>query len=93
VAYLLQKEQNDWYLIPAMPFWSLAIVYANLSSSKFFKDNKIVLEFITVSILLAGFNFTKYIKPLYSSDTVYYQYKSAIEIQKKTSPKEAIVQT
>ncbi len=85
------ERKNDWYLIPAMPFWSLVIAYSIYQILKFRNIKVISWAAVGLAIFITGFNFVKYIKPLYSSDTVYYQYKSAIEIQNKTSVGETIV--
>ncbi len=92
----LTTKDNNWYLLPSMPFWSILIGFGVYSLLNYFKKIKVlyfvlILGLISVSGYIWFRTLTVNIFPILDSSSVVSQTKSAKEIKSLTKPSETIV--
>ncbi|MEO7047244.1 MAG: hypothetical protein ABI091_18220, partial [Ferruginibacter sp.] len=90
------SRDNNWYLIPSMPFWSIAIGFGIYSILKLLNRNKLALISLgTIICCVSGYIFyrtlTINILPILSSSSVVEQAQSAIMIEKLSKPTDVVV--
>lgn len=85
-------KNNNWYLTPAMPFWSLLIAYAVYQIIKVFRYNICIqLALLFLCLILSYKTFTTNIKPMFFSSSVEKQAQSSKKLQTLTSPHDTII--
>jgi 4-amino-4-deoxy-L-arabinose transferase-like glycosyltransferase len=92
----LTTKDNNWYLNPSMPFWSILIGFGVYSALNILKKTKLIyfvfiVALISVSSYLWFKTFKVNILPILDSSSVVSQAKSAKEISRLTSPTETII--
>lgn len=92
------ERKNNWYLVPAMPFWSLVIGYGISETIRFFKkDSRIQTSLIAFVLLIGGYIFFKTltvnIQALIDSSGPVDQAAAALYIQSKARPDDIIIRT
>ncbi len=92
----LTVKDNNWYLVPAMPFWSILIGFGVYSLLNYFKKIRIlyfvlILGLTSVSSYLWFRTLTINIMPILDSSSVVSQVKSAQKIKSLTKPNETII--
>lgn len=86
------EKDNNWYLIPSMPFWSLLIAYATYSILTFVRNNKIVITLILLAVLYTSYKtFTGHIVPIFDTASAYNQAQSSKILHTLTKEKDVIV--
>lgn len=90
------SKDNNWYLIPSIPFWSIIIGFAVYSILNLLKTKKILyFGFITLLIVVSGYiwfkTFSVNILPILNSSSVIDQVQSAKEISSLSNPNDVIV--
>jgi 4-amino-4-deoxy-L-arabinose transferase-like glycosyltransferase len=86
------QKDNNWYLIPSMPFWSLLIAYATHFILKLTRNNKIVIIFILAAVLYTSYKtFTGHILPLLDTGSAYSQAQSSKLLNTLTKKEDVIV--
>ena len=65
----LTERNNNWYLLPSMPFWSLVIAYGIKKTMNFLQEKKIMFEvvmgaLIIVSLYISFRTFSVNIQPI-----------------------------
>lgn len=85
------EKNNNWYLVPSMPFWSLAIAYAVYMLLKFFKNAKIaVLGVVALVVLISYRTFTINISPILNTYSTLDQAESGRKISTLTKESDVI---
>jgi len=92
----LTAKDNNWYLVPSMPFWSILIGFGVYSLVNYFKKIKpllfvLILGLIVISSYIWFKTLTVNILPILDSSSVISQVKSAKEIKSLTKPNETII--
>jgi len=86
------EKKNNWYLIPAMPFWSITIAYAVYVIIKIFKKNYIIMSVIGLFTLYLSYKtFFINIQPILHTTSAIGEATSAKYIKAHSSAKETIV--
>lgn len=86
------EKKNNWYLVPSMPFWSIAIAYGVYILLKFFKNNLMVTVLILlVTLYLSYKTFFINIQPIINTTSAIGEATSAKYIKAHSSPNETIV--
>jgi hypothetical protein len=97
VALLFQlsftERNNNWYLIPSMPFWSLAVAYAVFTLGSFLKDKKYVfyIPLLLVSLYISAKTFKVNITPILFTETNLNHVQTAKKIKTLTKENDVIV--
>lgn len=96
IALLLQlsftEKDNNWYLIPSIPFWSMLIAYGVYHIIKIFKKNKILVGIILVlSIYISYRTLMINILPILDSSSTVKQTESSKALNKLTKSDDIIV--
>jgi 4-amino-4-deoxy-L-arabinose transferase-like glycosyltransferase len=97
LALLIQlsftTRNNNWYLLPSMPFWSLTIAYSVYFLSKRFR--KIIVPFYLILILLSSYicfkTYTVNITPIFATETNQYHVETAKKMKVISKPSDIIV--
>jgi hypothetical protein len=89
-------RDNNWYLIPSMPFWSIIIGFAVYSVLKLLKGRKYLylgtsIVFIVISTYIFYKTFSINILPILNSSSTINQAQSAKEINLLSKPNDTIV--
>lgn len=92
------ERKNNWYLVPAMPFWSLVIGYGISETIRFFKkDARIQSALIAFVLLIGGYIFFKTltvnIQALIDTSGPVDQAAAALYIQSKAKPDDIVIRT
>lgn len=92
----LTAKDNNWYLVPSMPFWSILIGFGVYSLLNYLKKIRLlyfvlILGLISVSSYLWFRTLTVNIMPILDSSSVGSQVRSAREIKSLTKPNETII--
>lgn len=95
VILSFSDKNNNWYLIPAMPFWAIIIAYGTQEFLKLFK-NKTAYFLATGALMLAGFyvsykTFTTNIYPILNTTSAEKQAQSGKLLNKLSQKNEIIV--
>jgi 4-amino-4-deoxy-L-arabinose transferase-like glycosyltransferase len=86
------ERSNNWYLLPAMAFWSLLIAYGTYHSLKLFRNNIVAAAIVVaVSTLLAYRTFTINILPILDTSANVALMQSSKEINTLTREGDTIV--
>lgn len=86
------ERSNNWYLVPAMPFWSLLIAYGTYHVIKIFRNNKLVKFGILCAVaFLAYRTFTVNIVPILETDANKNQTQSSKVLNTLTKKGDVIV--
>ncbi len=85
-------RSNNWYLIPAMPFWSILIAYGTYNViNKFRKNLIVVLAIIFLSAYVSYRTFTINILPTLDSSSTANQTQSGKELNNLTDSEDIVV--
>lgn len=85
-------KDNNWYLIPSMPFWSLIIAFATYKILKITHYNKIVILIISILSLYVSYKtFNENILPILNTSSAYAQAQSGRELNKITKKDEIVI--
>ena len=85
-------RNNNWYLVPAMPFWSLLIAYGTYHILKIVKNHKLAVAGILALSLFVGYRtFTINITPILDTTGPVKLVESAKQLQKIVPSDEAVV--
>ncbi len=91
------ERKNNWYLVPAMPFWSLVIGYGISQTMRFFNDVRIQSALIAGVLLISGYiffkTFTVNIQALINTSGPVDQAKAALYIQEHAKPDDVVIRT
>lgn len=91
------ERKNNWYLVPAMPFWSLVIGYGISQIIRFFKDVRIQSTLIAGVLLIGGYiffkTFTVNIQALINTSGPVDQAKAALYIQEHAESDDVVIRT
>lgn len=92
------ERKNNWYLMPAMPFWSLVIGYGISETIRFFKKNVRVQSAIIAGVLcVSGYiffkTFTVNIQSLIYTSGTEDQAAAALYIQKSSRTDDTVIRT
>lgn len=88
------QRSNNWYLIPAMPFWSMLIAYGTYRVINFFKGKIKIAVIVIVSFLSLYVSYRTYtvnITSLYNATSVTKLVESAKAINEITQPTDVIM--
>jgi 4-amino-4-deoxy-L-arabinose transferase-like glycosyltransferase len=86
------ERNNNWYLLPSMPFWSILIAFGTCKFIEFFRRNKLIIAAVLLLTLYVSFKtFNENITPLMNTTSTKRQKESALEIKKLTGKNETIV--
>lgn len=90
------QKDNNWYLIPSMPFWSILIGFGVFSILNLFKKSKaIYLAAIIALLLVSSYIWFKTLRvnilPILNSSSTIDQTQSAREISKLSNPSDIVV--
>lgn len=86
------EKNNNWYLIPSMPFWSLCIAYGVYVILQFFRYSKIAMLGIVVLVTFISYRtFTINIVPILNTYSTQDQAESSRNIAVLTEEDEIIV--
>jgi len=86
------ERNNNWYLMPSMPFWSISIGYATYWLINFFKKYSIVIiGFLTVCGYIFFKTFTVNILPIINTISTKSQTEAAKYIKENTKFDEIII--
>jgi len=94
----LTERNNNWYLLPSMPFWSLATAYGIQNITNILPKKKIVfVPFMGILILLSFYislkTFLVNIQSIINTTGPVDQKKSAIKISTIIKPSDTIIRT
>ena len=85
------ERNNNWYLLPSMPFWSLLVAGGISWIIKKIRFYPIILSIFLISTYLFGKTFFVNIMPIINSYGPVDQKESALKIRSLTLPDEVIV--
>lgn len=86
------SKSNNWYLTPAMPFWSLIIAHGTCNFIKIFKNNKaLILIIILLSSYVSYKTFTINIVPILNTSSTIKQTESSKLLNTLTKENEMVV--
>lgn len=85
------EKNNNWYLIPSMPFWSLLIAFGTYRIIKLFHNNLfVILTIILLSAYVSYKTFTVNITPILHDTAALEQKQSAEKIKSLTGEGDTI---
>lgn len=92
------ERKNNWYLVPAMPFWSLVIGYGVSQTVQLFKKDARIQSMLIVGVLcISGYiffkTFTVNIQSLIYTSGTEDQAAAALFIQKVSHPTDIVIRT
>lgn len=86
------ERSNNWYLLPAMPFWSLLIAYGTYHILKLFKNNIFLAALIFIAAAFLGYRtFITSIIPTLDSTANISQRESSIALRNLTEEGDKVV--
>lgn len=86
------ERSNNWYLLPAMPFWSLLIAYGTYHMLKLFKNNIVIASLLVViTTVLAYRTYTINILPILDSAANISQMESSKTLRDLSKEGETVV--
>jgi 4-amino-4-deoxy-L-arabinose transferase-like glycosyltransferase len=86
------QRDNNWYLLPSMPFWSIVIAYGTDKIFKLFRYNKIVVSiFACIGFYLMYRTLIVNILPILNTSATVAQAESSKVLNRLSSSKEIIV--
>ncbi len=89
------ERSNNWYLVPATPFWSLLIAYGTYHALKLVKQKQInllvAIVLVAITAVLSYRTYTINIIPIIDTYANVNQTESAKKINQITSPGETVV--
>ena len=86
------ERSNNWYLLPAMPFWSLLIAYGTYHVLKLFKNNIFLAALIFIATAFLGYRtFITSIIPTLDSTANISQRESSIALRNLTKEGDTVV--
>lgn len=86
------ERNNNWYLVPSMPFWSIIIAFGTYSVMKLFRNNIIVvLLIVVVSGYVSVKTYRENILPILSSSTTQAQAESSNKLRSLSQKNDIIV--
>lgn len=86
------QRNNNWYLVPSMPFWSLAIGYGTYKLLKMFHHSKFIqLPFLFLVLYISYRTFSINILPIMNTYSTTDQAQSSRVIRKLSTQKDTIV--
>lgn len=86
------EKRNNWYLLPAMPFWSLTIAYATYKILQFFKNNRVAL--LLIGLFVTYFSYKTFfinIQPIIYTTSAIDEATSAKYIKSHLTKDEVII--
>ncbi len=92
----LTERNNNWYLLPSMPFWSLVIAYGIKKTMNFLQEKKIMFEvvmgaLIIVSLYISFRTFSVNIQPIINTTGPIDQKKLGIKISSITRYSDIVI--
>lgn len=86
------QKNNNWYLIPSMPFWSLVVAYAAYRVINFFKNSLFITIPTTLIIIFISYRtFTINIMPILNTYSSFDQAQSAKKINSLSKKDDIII--
>ena len=86
------ERDNNWYLVPSMPFWSLLVAFGTYHLLKLFKHNRFVLIGVLGLSLIIGYRtYTINILPVIDTYANEKQMQSSKLINKLTKPTDIVI--
>lgn len=94
----LTERNNNWYLLPSMPFWSLVIALAVKNIMNLLEKKKIILGAIMGTLVLVSFytsfkTFFVNIQPIINTTGPIAQKNAGMKISSITKPTDIIIRT
>ena len=89
------KKDNNWYLLPSMPFWTVLIGFGTYKFINFFEKYKkikymVILGVMTVSFYVSYKTYTVNIKSIMTSQTTANQAKMSILVNKSSDENDQV---
>lgn len=92
VLLTFTERKNNWYLIPAMPYWSLVIGYAIYKVLNLFQRSRlIILPILLLTIYTSYKTLVINIQPIFYNSSVNKQVESAKRIKELTKKEDIVV--
>lgn len=92
------ERNNNWYLLPSMPFWSLVVAYAVNSLYRMVYKKKVIAflsmsMLVVVSVYVSYKTFTVNVMPIIYAAGPVDQKQAGQEIERISRPKDIIIRT
>jgi 4-amino-4-deoxy-L-arabinose transferase-like glycosyltransferase len=94
IELTFSSQGNNWYLMPAMPFWALSIGYGIfwLSELSYFKNKYLLFVPLYLVVMIFSFHaFIVNIKPIIKNPTHMGEVRTARKIKELSKPGEKVV--
>lgn len=86
------QRNNNWYLVPSMPFWSLAIGYGTYKLLKMFHDSKFIqLPLLLLALYVSYRTFSINILPIMNTYSTTDQAQSSRIIKELSNQKDTVI--
>jgi len=92
IALSFAERNNNWYLIPSMPFWSLTIAYGVYKIINFSTITKYLSIPLTVLVIILSYKtFTVNISPILNTFSSFYQKESGRYLRQLSKEDDVII--